>query len=150
MDISLQLRSAALILFVMIVQSNDLNCFANSLTDLKGTSNSSYLAPALFVIGDSSVDSGNNNYLGTFARADRPPYGRDFDTHRPTGRFCNGRIPVDYLGTFYFRSLQPLYVLIYYIGRQVSSWYWSFYCKKIISDTNFCNKCARIRGLFCL
>lgn len=56
------------------------------------------LAPALFVIGDSSVDSGTNNYLFTFARADRLPYGRDFDTHRPTGRFCNGRIPVDYLG----------------------------------------------------
>lgn len=55
--------------------------------------------PALFVIGDSTVDCGNNNFLGTFARADRPPYGRDFDTHLPTGRFCNGRIPVDYLGT---------------------------------------------------
>ncbi|KAF3448721.1 hypothetical protein FNV43_RR09434 [Rhamnella rubrinervis] len=55
------------------------------------------LVPALFVIGDSSVDSGTNNYLGTLARADRLPYGRDFDTHRPTGRFCNGRIPVDYL-----------------------------------------------------
>ncbi|CAK9174834.1 unnamed protein product [Ilex paraguariensis] len=55
------------------------------------------LVPALFVIGDSSVDCGTNNFLGTFARADRLPYGRDFDTHRPTGRFCNGRIPVDYL-----------------------------------------------------
>ncbi|XP_004300877.1 PREDICTED: GDSL esterase/lipase 7-like [Fragaria vesca subsp. vesca] len=55
------------------------------------------LVPALFVIGDSSVDSGTNNFLGTFARADRLPYGRDFDTHQPTGRFCNGRIPVDYL-----------------------------------------------------
>ncbi|GLT90755.1 hypothetical protein SLE2022_086730 [Rubroshorea leprosula] len=55
------------------------------------------MVPALFVIGDSSVDCGNNNYLGTFARADHPPYGKDFDTHRPTGRFCNGRIPVDYL-----------------------------------------------------
>ncbi|KAJ8451124.1 hypothetical protein Cgig2_026933 [Carnegiea gigantea] len=58
---------------------------------------SSPLAPALFVIGDSSVDCGNNNFLGTFARADRPPYGRDFDTHRPSGRFSNGRVPVDYL-----------------------------------------------------
>ncbi|KAL7594580.1 GDSL esterase/lipase 7 [Lactuca sativa] len=53
--------------------------------------------PALFVIGDSSVDCGTNNFLGTFARADRLPYGRDFDTHQPTGRFSNGRIPVDYL-----------------------------------------------------
>jgi hypothetical protein len=57
------------------------------------------LVPALFVIGDSTADVGTNNYLGTLARADREPYGRDFDTHRPTGRFSNGRIPVDYLGT---------------------------------------------------
>lgn len=56
------------------------------------------LAPALFVIGDSSVDCGTNNFLGTLARADRLPYGRDFDTQQPTGRFSNGRIPVDYLG----------------------------------------------------
>ncbi|XP_054825316.1 GDSL esterase/lipase At1g71691 isoform X2 [Prosopis cineraria] len=55
------------------------------------------LAPALFVIGDSSVDSGTNNFLGTFARANHLPYGRDFDSRQPTGRFCNGRIPVDYL-----------------------------------------------------
>ncbi|KAG5249448.1 GDSL esterase/lipase [Salix suchowensis] len=55
------------------------------------------LVPAFFIFGDSSVDCGTNNYLGTFARADHSPYGRDFDTHKPTGRFCNGRIPVDYL-----------------------------------------------------
>ncbi|XP_020088379.1 GDSL esterase/lipase 7-like [Ananas comosus] len=55
------------------------------------------LAPALFVLGDSTVDCGTNNFLGTLARADRAPYGRDFDTHRPTGRFSNGRIIVDYL-----------------------------------------------------
>lgn len=62
------------------------------------TAPSSSLVPALFVIGDSSVDCGTNNFLGTFARADHLPYGRDFDTHQPTGRFSNGRIPVDYLG----------------------------------------------------
>ncbi|GMY30551.1 GDSL esterase/lipase At5g08460 [Fagus crenata] len=55
------------------------------------------LVPALFIIGDSSIDCGTNNFLATMARADHRPYGRDFDTHRPTGRFCNGRIPVDYL-----------------------------------------------------
>nr|XP_033515668.1 GDSL esterase/lipase At5g08460-like [Nicotiana tomentosiformis] len=56
-----------------------------------------FLVPALFVIGDSSVDCGTNNFLGTFARADRLHYGRDSNTHQPTGRFCSGRIPVDYL-----------------------------------------------------
>ncbi|KAK9094050.1 hypothetical protein Scep_025519 [Stephania cephalantha] len=61
------------------------------------TSSPPPLVPALFVLGDSSVDCGNNNYLPTFAHANFPPYGRDFDTNRPTGRFCNGRIPVDFL-----------------------------------------------------
>ncbi|XP_057966831.1 GDSL esterase/lipase At1g71691 [Malania oleifera] len=68
------------------------------------------LVPALFVIGDSSVDCGTNNFLGTFARADRPPYGRDFDTHRPTGRFCNGRIPVDYLALRLGLPFAPSYL----------------------------------------
>ncbi|XP_006660400.2 GDSL esterase/lipase At5g33370-like [Oryza brachyantha] len=47
-------------------------------------------ARALFVFGDSLVDSGNNNYLLTTARADSPPYGLDYPTHRATGRFSNG------------------------------------------------------------
>ncbi|KAH6760315.1 GDSL-like Lipase/Acylhydrolase superfamily protein [Perilla frutescens var. hirtella] len=45
---------------------------------------------AFFVFGDSLVDNGNNNYLLTSARADAPPYGIDYPTHRPTGRFSNG------------------------------------------------------------
>ncbi|PWA57223.1 Lipase, GDSL [Artemisia annua] len=47
-------------------------------------------ARAFFVFGDSLVDNGNNNYLATSARADAPPYGVDYPTHRPTGRFSNG------------------------------------------------------------
>ncbi|XP_016461595.1 GDSL esterase/lipase At4g28780 [Nicotiana tabacum] len=47
-------------------------------------------ARAFFVFGDSLVDNGNNNYLATSARADSPPYGVDYPTHRPTGRFSNG------------------------------------------------------------
>ncbi|XP_047159432.1 GDSL esterase/lipase At5g33370-like [Vigna umbellata] len=47
-------------------------------------------ARAFFVFGDSLVDNGNNNYLVTTARADAPPYGIDYPTHTPTGRFSNG------------------------------------------------------------
>ncbi|KAI3983200.1 hypothetical protein MKX01_039691 [Papaver californicum] len=47
-------------------------------------------ARAFFVFGDSLVDNGNNNYLVTSARADSPPYGIDYPTGRPTGRFSNG------------------------------------------------------------
>ncbi|KAI3782914.1 hypothetical protein L2E82_12973 [Cichorium intybus] len=49
-----------------------------------------HAARAFFVFGDSLVDNGNNNYLLTTARADAPPYGIDYPTHRPTGRFSNG------------------------------------------------------------
>lgn len=47
-------------------------------------------ARAFFVFGDSLVDNGNNNYLATTARADSPPYGIDYPTRQPTGRFSNG------------------------------------------------------------
>lgn len=47
-------------------------------------------ARAFFVFGDSLVDNGNNDFLMTTARADAYPYGIDYPTHRPTGRFSNG------------------------------------------------------------
>ncbi|KAM0043525.1 putative triacylglycerol lipase [Helianthus debilis subsp. tardiflorus] len=53
---------------------------------------------AFFVFGDSLVDNGNNNFLLTTARADSPPYGIDYVSHRPTGRFSNGRNIPDLIG----------------------------------------------------
>ncbi|XP_057549912.1 GDSL esterase/lipase At5g33370-like [Amaranthus tricolor] len=62
--------------------------FSNySLSEAQNKNNTSR---AFFVFGDSLVDSGNNNFLITEARADSPPYGIDYPTHRPTGRFSNG------------------------------------------------------------
>lgn len=58
-------------------------------------------ARAFFVFGDSLVDNGNNNYLATTARADSPPYGIDYPTHRPTGRFSNGLNLPDIISEFF-------------------------------------------------
>lgn len=58
------------------------------------------LITAILVFGDSTVDTGNNNYYTSIlspSRADHPPYGRDFPTHKPTGRFSNGKLVPDFL-----------------------------------------------------
>lgn len=69
------------------------------------------LVPALFIFGDSTVDVGNNNYLFTIVKSNFPPYGRDFDTHNPTGRFCDGRLATDYVAqTLGFTSFPPAYL----------------------------------------
>ncbi|KAJ4834818.1 hypothetical protein Tsubulata_043581 [Turnera subulata] len=54
------------------------------------------LVPALIIFGDSIVDVGNNNHLSTIIKANFPPYGRDFVSHQPTGRFCNGKLATDF------------------------------------------------------
>jgi hypothetical protein len=57
-------------------------------------------APALFVFGDSIVDPGNNNVIETtLIHCNFPPYGQDFPGHNATGRFSNGKVPGDILGT---------------------------------------------------
>lgn len=53
--------------------------------------------PAIYVFGDSLVDSGNNNYLPLNSNAKFLPYGIDFGG-KPTGRYTNGKTVVDYLG----------------------------------------------------
>lgn len=60
--------------------------------------NAQPLVPALLIFGDSVVDVGNNNNLETIVKANFPPYGRDFIKHKPTGRFCNGKLASDYTG----------------------------------------------------
>ncbi|KAK3226694.1 hypothetical protein Dsin_006556 [Dipteronia sinensis] len=69
------------------------------------------LVPALIIFGDSIVDVGNNNNLNTVIKANFPPYGRDFVNHRPTGRFCNGKLATDFTAEFLgFTSYPPAYL----------------------------------------
>ncbi|KAI3442891.1 Lipase_GDSL domain-containing protein, partial [Psidium guajava] len=69
------------------------------------------LVPALCIFGDSVVDAGNNNNLYTLVKANFPPYGRDFASHQPTGRFCNGKLATDFTAEYLgFTSYQPAYL----------------------------------------
>jgi hypothetical protein len=56
--------------------------------------------PAVLAFGDSVADTGNNNYVRTIIRANFPPYGKDFPGHKATGRFSDGKVSVDFLGTY--------------------------------------------------
>ncbi|CAN1201003.1 GDSL esterase/lipase At3g53100 [Linum perenne] len=69
------------------------------------------LVPALIIFGDSIADVGNNNNLTTIIKANFPPYGRDFVTHTPTGRFCNGKLAIDFTADYLgFNSYPPPYL----------------------------------------
>ncbi|KAJ6379129.1 hypothetical protein OIU76_015858 [Salix suchowensis] len=46
----------------------------------------------ILIFGDSTVDTGNNNYVKTVFRSDHPPYGRDFPDHVPTGSLTDDDI----------------------------------------------------------
>ncbi|XP_030464209.2 GDSL esterase/lipase EXL3-like isoform X2 [Syzygium oleosum] len=67
--------------------------------------------PAVIVFGDSIIDPGNNNGINTIVKCNFPPYGRDFAGTKPTGRFCNGRIPSDMLvQAFGIKEYLPAYL----------------------------------------
>ncbi|XP_050229314.1 GDSL esterase/lipase At2g30310-like [Mercurialis annua] len=55
--------------------------------------------PAILVFGDSSVDTGNNNYISTLLKANYLPYGEDFPGKIPTGRFSNGKLVPDLIAS---------------------------------------------------
>ncbi|KAL2250703.1 GDSL esterase/lipase At5g03810 [Sesamum indicum] len=78
------------------------------------------LVPALCIFGDSVVDAGNNNNLQTLIKANFPPYGRDFVSHRPTGRFCNGKLATDFTAEYLgFNSYPPAYLSQEARGRNI-------------------------------
>ncbi|XP_014622979.1 GDSL esterase/lipase 1-like isoform X2 [Glycine soja] len=54
---------------------------------------------ALFILGDSLFDNGNNNYINTTTsyQANYPPYGETFFKY-PSGRFSDGRMIPDAVG----------------------------------------------------
>ncbi|XP_057448052.1 GDSL esterase/lipase At2g03980-like [Lotus japonicus] len=65
---------------------------------------SSKQIPALYVFGDSLVDSGNSN------NAKSLPYGLDFDGGKPTGRCTNGKTVVDYIAIHLRLPFAPPYL----------------------------------------
>ncbi|KAH6833826.1 hypothetical protein C2S53_009835 [Perilla frutescens var. hirtella] len=64
---------------------------------------------AMYIFGDSLIDNGNNiNFPDSIAKANFLPYGIDFATG-PTGRFCNGKIIVDFIAELLGLPLIPSY-----------------------------------------
>ncbi|XAR49841.1 hypothetical protein NMG60_11003997 [Bertholletia excelsa] len=63
---------------------------------------------ALYIFGDSFLDSGNNNYINTSTldRANFWPYGETFFKF-PTGRFSNGRLASDFIAQYAELPLIP-------------------------------------------
>lgn len=70
--------------------------------------------PALIAFGDSIVDTGNNNYLTTVMKANFPPYGREYPGHKATGRFSDGKITVDFIGTVRDVCVR-VFVVVFYL-----------------------------------
>ncbi|KAL9314588.1 hypothetical protein ACSQ67_020040 [Phaseolus vulgaris] len=64
---------------------------------------------AFFIFGDSTVDSGNNNFIDTVPenKADYKPYGLNGFFHQPTGRFSDGRVIVDFIAEYTKLPLIP-------------------------------------------
>ncbi|XP_057442196.1 GDSL esterase/lipase At2g30310-like [Lotus japonicus] len=54
---------------------------------------------SILVFGDSTVDTGNNNFIKTLAKGNHFPYGMDFPGHVPTGRFSNGKLAIDFIAS---------------------------------------------------
>ncbi|KAK8596567.1 hypothetical protein V6N13_001183 [Hibiscus sabdariffa] len=54
---------------------------------------------SILIFGDSTVDTGNNNFIGTVFKANHLPYGQDFPGHIPTGRFSNGKLIPDFVAS---------------------------------------------------
>ncbi|WVY91283.1 hypothetical protein V8G54_036797 [Vigna mungo] len=78
---------------------------------LKFGSSEAKMVPALYVFGDSLVDVGNNNYLTlSIAKANHRHYGIDFPTHKPTGRFSNGKNAADFLAEKLGLATSPPYL----------------------------------------
>ncbi|KAL4375459.1 hypothetical protein S245_018150 [Arachis hypogaea] len=64
--------------------------------------------PALYVFGDSLVDSGNNHYVPGEDPQNYFPYGIDFGT--PTGRCTNGKTVADFLAIYLGLPFAPAYL----------------------------------------
>ncbi|XP_048636768.1 GDSL esterase/lipase At2g31550-like isoform X1 [Brassica napus] len=94
-------KTIALTLFLATTLFASCNAAANATTKP--------LFPAILIFGDSTVDTGNNNYpLNTIFRATHFPYGIDLPDHKANGRFSNGKLIPDILaGKFNIKQFVP-------------------------------------------
>ncbi|KAI3916411.1 hypothetical protein MKW92_029017 [Papaver armeniacum] len=67
--------------------------------------------PAILIFGDSTVDTGNNNFIRTVLKSDHFPYGQEFPNGTATGRFSNGLLVPDLLASsFGIKQFVPPYL----------------------------------------
>ncbi|WJX28655.1 hypothetical protein P8452_17347 [Trifolium repens] len=92
-----------------MVNQNSLGCFVVHIAFIASLSFSTSQSlgngitnNALFIFGDSTVDSGNNNYIDTIPenKADYKPYGQNGVFREPTGRFSDGRVITDFIAEY--------------------------------------------------
>ncbi|XP_016481042.2 GDSL esterase/lipase 7-like [Nicotiana tabacum] len=101
------------------------------------------LAPALYVFGDSLFDSGNNNLLPTFAKADFKPYGINFNGGA-TGRFTNGKTVADFIAEFLGLPFSPPYLSLRGSVKLTGLNYASGSCGILPETGNIIGKCLHL------
>lgn len=84
---------AELLIFVVLLLVNTGSSILNT------KSKAAKLFPAILIFGDSTVDTGNNNYIVTLFKGNHLPYGRDFPGQVPTGRFSSGKLVPDFVAS---------------------------------------------------
>ncbi|XP_043709195.1 uncharacterized protein LOC122658342 [Telopea speciosissima] len=95
------------VLIVFIIAS----CFLFQINQAVITLPKNLTIPAVFGFGDSILDPGNNNNIGTVVKCNFHPYGKDFMGGIPTGRFCNGKVPTDFfVGDLGIKEYLPAYL----------------------------------------
>ncbi|KAI3923975.1 hypothetical protein MKW92_003617 [Papaver armeniacum] len=76
--------------------------------------------PAIYVFGDSLLDSGNNNFLQTHAKSNYTPYGIDLPGE-PTGRFTNGATGGDFIAQLLGLPYPPAYLYLSEASRKITT-----------------------------
>lgn len=101
-----------------------------SLLPISATSLNPCDFPAIFNFGDSNSDTGGLSAV--FGQAP-PPYGETY-FHSPAGRYCDGRLIIDFIGSPpSISSSRRLYMSV--------SFYYSCY-SSILSSVRFIRKCS--------
>lgn len=106
------------------------------------------IVPAVIAFGDSIVDTGNNNHLKSVIKCNFAPYGKDLKG--PLGRFCNGKVPVDLIGTslslsLNFSGLGLFYIFFWFVFYL----YLLCYLTQKKTSKELLVACCSFRGLVC-